>query len=472
MQRYKVVLYNPKAVFYTMPLGLMAIGSYLDAGEYEVVIVDGRLYKDPLPVLFGLLNDNAVVFATSVLTGSPIKDALQVSGAVKQKFPHIPVVWGGWHPSLFPHETLQDENIDVVVRGQGEITFARLLQHFVSQQTLHGIPGIAFKENGHLVMNAERHLANINEFPPFNYQLINVKDYMKLSGRNQIDYISSQGCRFRCAFCADPAMYKRGWHGYSPERIGKELEQLWKQYQFEHVHFQDETFFTSRKRVEGIAREIINRELPITWFATMRADQGVRLPDEVWHLCKLSGLEKIMVGMEAGTQEMLDWMQKDIKVHQLFETAEQCMRYNIAISFSIIVGFPGETEQSIDATLDVAKQLRKMSSNFSVNIFYYKPYPGNKIADELSATGYHFPAGLEEWSNFDYVDSGKSDWISDKKIKEIEAFKFYQHIGYSKPRTSKYLLQQIARWRCENKLYAFPIEKALINYLRPKQKMS
>jgi radical SAM superfamily enzyme YgiQ (UPF0313 family) len=472
MQRHKVVLYNPKAVFYTMPLALIAVGSYLNTEKYEVVIVDGRLEKDPLQKIFELLNNKAIVFATTVLTGSPIKDALKVSAAVKQKFSNIPVVWGGWHPSLFPHETLQDENIDVVVRGQGEVTFAELLERFINKKSLHGLQGIAFKENGHVVMNEERQMADINSFPAFNYKLIKVNDYVKLSGRNQLDYISSQGCRFRCAFCADPAMYKRGWHGYSPGRMGEELEQLWKEYQFEHVHFQDETFFTNSKRVEGIANEIINRELSISWFGTMRADQGVRLPDEVWRLCKLSGLEKIMVGMEAGTQQMLDWMQKDIKLEQLFETAKQCIRYNIAINFSIIVGFPGETDESIDATLNVAKQLRKMSSNFSVNIFYYKPYPGNKIADELSAKDYRFPVGLEEWSNFDYVDSGKSDWVSNEKIKEIEAFKFYQHIGYSKPTISKYLFQQIAKWRCEKKVYAFPFEKTMINYLRPKQRMS
>ena len=142
-------------------------------------------------------------------------------------------------------------------------------------------------------------------------------------------------------------MYKRGWHGYSARRIGEEIGQLWKKYKFEHVHFQDETFFTNKKRVQDIAQEFINRQLPITWFGTMRADQGVRLDDETWQLCKRSGLKKIMIGMEAGTQQMLDWMQKDIKLEHIFETAEKCVQYHIAIIFSIIVGFPGERPESV-----------------------------------------------------------------------------------------------------------------------------
>ena len=147
--------------------------------------------------------------------------------------------------------------------------------------------------------------------------------------------------------------------------------------------------------------EFINRGLPITWFGTMRADQGIRLDDETWQLCKRSGLKKIMIGMEAGTQQMLDWMQKDIKLEHIFETARKCVSHDIAIIFSVIVGFPGEAPESVLETLEVVKKLRKMSTHFSFSIYYYKPYPGNKIADELAAGGYRFPSGLEEWSDFD-----------------------------------------------------------------------
>ena len=224
-----------------MPLALLAIGSFLDRDRYEVIIIDGRLENDPLSKIFSVL-PKAICFGVSVLTGDPIKDALNVSRAVKNKFSYIPVVWGGWHASLFPAETLAEESIDIVVKGQGEISFTELLERLSVKQSLSGLQGICYKEHGTVRMNMDRHLADINSFPPFNYDLIDVKAYRKLSGKNQIDYISSQGCRFRCAFCADPAMYKRGWHGYSAERIGEEIELLWKKYAFEHVHFRTKPF--------------------------------------------------------------------------------------------------------------------------------------------------------------------------------------------------------------------------------------
>ncbi len=467
-----VVLYNPYAVFYTMPLALIAIGSYLDSQQFNVVIIDGRLEKNPSLKISEALANNGVCFATTVLTGSPIKDALAVSQQVKKQFPEIPIVWGGWHPSLFPQQTLENEAIDVVVNGQGEVTFAELVQRFVNQQSLEGLQGISYKLNGKISHNAARTMADINDFPPFNYELIDVKKYVALSGRNQLDYVSSQGCRFRCSFCADPFMYKRGWYGFSPERMGNELETLLKKYKFQHVHLQDETFFTNSKRVKAVAQELINRKLNISWFGTMRADQGVRLDDEVWQLCKQSGLERVMIGMEAGTQAMLDWMQKDIKVNHIFEAAQKCIQYNIAINFSVIVGFPDETDESISETLRIVRELRKMSSTFHIGIFYFKPYPGNKIADELLAKGYQFASTLEEWSDFDYVGTKKSEWISEEKIEEIENFKFYQNLAYNKRTPAKLLFQELAKWRIENRAYQFPFEKKLRQWLKPEQLMS
>jgi radical SAM superfamily enzyme YgiQ (UPF0313 family) len=252
--------------------------------------------------------------------------------------------------------------------------------------------------------------------------------------------------------------------------MGDEIEALWKKHKFEHVHFQDETFFTNSKRVKAIAEEFIKRKLPISWFGTMRADQGVRLDDEVWEICKKSGLEKVMIGMEAGSQDMLDYIQKDIKLEQIFDSAEKCIKYGIGINFSIIIGFPGESEESINATLAMVNELRKMSSNFNMGIFYYKPYPGNKIADELISKGFNFATSLEEWSNFDFVGTKKSEWISESKIMEIENFKFYQHLAYHKRKIP--VLKNIAKWRVEKKNYAFPLERKLKEWLMPTQKMA
>ena len=125
---HKIVLYNPQAVFYTMPLALLAIGSALDSNHFDVVIIDGRLENDPLAVVLQEAKD-AIALGITSLTGRPIQDALHVTRAVKQQYPSLPIIWGGWHPSLFTQQTLTDESaIDITVQGQGEQTFAELAE--------------------------------------------------------------------------------------------------------------------------------------------------------------------------------------------------------------------------------------------------------------------------------------------------------------------------------------------------------
>ena len=449
-KKSKVILYNPKAVFYTMPLALIALASYLDKDKYNVQIIDGRLEKDPLSKILESC-EGAVCFAVSVLTGAPIKDALEMTNQVKKHFPELKIVWGGWHPSLFPVETLQETSVDVVVRGQGEIAFESVLKAIITGQSFHGIAGVSFKDkiSGEIVQNPERSMVDINSFPALNYDFIPVNAYEQLSGRNQIDYIASQGCRFRCNFCADPFMYKRGWYGFSPVRIADELESLWNKYHFEHVHFQDETFFTIGSRVEAIAEEFIKRKFRFSWFGTMRADQGSRLPDDVFAKCKESGLERVMIGLESGSQRMIDWMKKDIKIPQVYESAQKCLKHGIAINFSVIIGFPGETETDMDETIRVVTDLRKMSPEFRVSIFYFKPYPGNEIADALIADGYKMPQGIKEWSEFDYVVKG-SPWIPSEKSP----------------------IQNLAKWRITNKNYGAPFERKMIESIFDRQKLS
>ena len=171
----------------------------------------------------------------------------------------------------------------MTVQAQGEITFAEIVDRLAAGRSLAGCLGCAYRDEaagGQVRMNPPRPLADVNSLRPHDFGLIEVERYYGLKGKRQLDYISAQGCAFRCAFCADPFVYQRKWTGLSPERVGAELEELWQRYRFDDVNFQDETFFTYAARVEEIADELLRRRLPITWAATMRADQGQRLSEE------------------------------------------------------------------------------------------------------------------------------------------------------------------------------------------------
>lgn len=471
-KRHKVVLYNPKAVFWTMPLGLIAVGSALDESKYEVKIVDARIERDPIAKLLAEAQD-ALCVGMGVLTGDPIHDALDASRAIKQSYPHMPVVWGGWHPSLFPKECLEEPAIDAAVSGQGEETFAEMVERYIEGRDLGGVSGVTWRNSeGHIIQNLPRTTRDVNTLPPHNYDLVPVEEYFKLKGKRQFDYISSIGCRFRCAFCADPFVYNRSWYGLAAERMASELSELQQRYHFNEVSFQDETFFTKRERVDDISRAFLAKGLRFAWTGTMRADQGHRLPDETLALARKAGLRRVMVGVEAGTDEMLKRIRKDITIAQVYSTAEKLVRNEIGAIWNFIVGFPDEPEESFEATLQIAKRLRAMSQDFEAAIFFYKPYPGNDLAEQLRSTSYQFPCTLDEWADFDYVGSA-GPWVTDEKYRRVERFKFYQKYAYGRhPHRLTRPLQALARWRINRDFYSFPVEKELVERLHPAPKLS
>lgn len=467
MRRHRIVLYNPRAPFFTMPIALLAIGSALERSRYEVVVVDGRTERDPVARMLAE-TDNALCVGISVLTGTPIRDALNVTRAVRASRPACRIIWGGWHPSLFPIDTLRESGADAVVIGQGEDAFAEIVERLAAGERLRDVAGSAVREGDdpeRAGLNPPRPTRDINVFPAHDYGLIHLERYFALKQQRQLDYITSQGCRFRCTFCADPTVYGRAWFGLEPARIGDELAHLFKKYAFADVGFQDETFFTHSGRVAAIAEEILRRDLSFSWMATMRADQGARLDEMVLAACRHAGLRRVMVGIESGSQEMLDWMKKDIKLEQVLVTAEKCRRHGIGVLFNLIVGFPDEPAASIDTTLDLAKRLRALGPDFQVALFQYRPYPGTPITDGLARRGITLPRGLDEWAGIE-ERPGASPWMDRRKAVLIDRFGFYQRIGWARPSALRAPLQALARWRCRGDRYAFPIEKAVVEWLR------
>lgn len=454
--RPRVVLYNPRAVFFTMPLALLALASALDRDAIDVVIIDGRLESDPVARVVAAA-DGALCVGITVLTGAPIHDALRVSRAVKAAHPQCTVVWGGWHPSLFPEECLEEPSIDIAVVGQGEEVFGNLVNQLRSGGRCRGRVGSS-------------RLRDLNDLPRHDYGLLPIEQYFAMKRKRQLDYISSQGCRFRCAFCADPAVYARGWTGLSAERVASELVDLQRRYVVQEIAFQDETFFTHPARVAHLADELLRREANLAWTATLRADQACRMGEALFATCVRAGLKRAMIGVESGSQDTLERLQKDVKIEQVLAAARLCAKYDVGVIFNFIVGFPDESDASVDATLRLAKGLRAMHPRFETPIFYYRPYPGNPIAEEARAQGYQFPRGLSAWADFDYVGD-RGPWITAARWRQVERFKFYTRHAWQ-PGAWRWPLRAAARWRCERDWYAWPLEKAMVEWMRPPQQVS
>jgi anaerobic magnesium-protoporphyrin IX monomethyl ester cyclase len=466
-----IIFYNPIAPYYTLPLQYLALASVIDRSKYDIKIIDARIEKSVHHAHNKVkeLLPNAACVGVSVITGTPIKDAVIVSEMVKQFAPNVPVVWGGWHPSIYPEQCLREGFADFCIFGQGELTFLELLDAIESHSGYENILGLAYLQNGTFFEIAERKFVDINTFPAFDYDLVPLETYFKLKGMRQIDFYSSQGCPYRCGFCADPYVYSRRWSGLKGSRMLSDVFDAVKKYAIDDVLFQDENFFANRNRVLEFSNGINERGMKFTWAATSRADQIAPLDDAFLKEVAKSGLRKVMIGAESGSQEMLDFMKKDTLAEEAIVSAEKLARQGIGAAFGFIVGFPEERFEDTLKTLHTIKEIKRINPNFGFNIFFFTPYPGTDLFDYIVKKGYSVPKSLIQWSDIDFIMYA-GYWVNDEDRKYVESFKFYTKLAteYGTARAWKRPLQYLAAARTKNDFYKLPVEKEVINFVRYK----
>lgn len=240
-----VILFNtnPLTIGKTMPLALLSISAPI-ANSYDVAIVEFKKDKRHLLEIKNLIEQKDVIlFGVTAITGTPIAQALEVSKLVKTMNNFIPVVWGGYHASLLPEQTLQNAYIDYVVAGQGEETFLKLLQKLENNDNcgLDEIEGLYFKRNGNIYGRQRVGLVDLNSFPRLPFHLVNIDDFVSKneSGIRSIAYVTSQGCYAKCGFCSESPMYKSRWKGLSPERVVDDWLFLSRKHNIDHIHIVD-----------------------------------------------------------------------------------------------------------------------------------------------------------------------------------------------------------------------------------------
>ena len=462
----KVLLFNPQSEFYAMPLGLLGVGSALDANRYDVRIFDARIDSDAGKAVIAEL-DGAACVGMTVFSGPSIGDALKLSRAIKNVEPELPVVWGGWHPSILPEQCIASGFVDVVVMAQGEATFRELLAALDHRESWKGIAGLCLNVDGKPRRTAGRPMVKMDDLPPARYELLDIESYFRHKGRRQLDYSSSRGCPYKCTFCADPMVYNSKWTGIAPDRIVGELVALHEKHRFDEVFFLDDDLFASLKRIQALVEAFITARIGFLWKGTARADELCRLPESFFPKLKAAGCVKINIGAESGSQKVLDRIKKDYQVDEIITAARRAAAVGIGISYSFITGFPGESEDDFRATLEVIKAIRQLAPNIEAAVYCYSPYPGTELVQELEKQGLRLPDRLEDWEQFNIEGA----WLprdNPRFVSRVQSLNFYLRHGYSEhtksaPRT---LLQRLSRLRCDHDWYGFPVERYLAQAFR------
>lgn len=411
------------------PLSLMACAAPLIERGVDVEIIDARAepgYRDKVLAAMA----DADILGVSSMTGYQIADGLGVSAAVRERYPDKPVVWGGYHPSLLADQTVRDERIDMVVRGQGEEACLDLADWLGGEMELKDIAGLTWKDEGGVVNNPDRRIADINSFPAMPYDLVDVEGYIEFNRRHHdderrsINYVSSFGCPHECGFCSNPEAYGRKWKGLSAERVVAEVTGLVERYDLERVYFDDNNFFASKRRVREICRGFEASPRKFEWFATIRPTQVLSFTDEDLSLIRESGCTKFMMGAESGDDKVLELIKKGNEAGDVLEATRRCRDHGIQPSYVFIFGFPTESWEQMQTTLDFMKQLKEIYADTRTTTLFFTPYPGTYLTNLGLDKGYRLPQTLEGWAGFD-ARSVETPWITRQqktRVKQVADF--------------------------------------------------
>ena len=467
----KVVLFYPRydGPPLSAPLCLLALATPLLQAGYRVVVVDAAVtenYEDR--IAFEVADPATVCLGISVLTGPMIRGAIRVARRTRQQHPALPVIFGGWHPTLLPEQTLQPEFVDAVIRGQGELTFVEVVERLARRESLEGVRGAYHKTSGKLSNEADRPVANINQLPLPAYHLADHDAYARVCGVRKLAYATSIGCPYACHYCTDQVFYNRRFNALTAARTVVEMVELAQRYRVEEIALLDSNFPVDVHRAVAIARGIFESGARFRWTFQASTDFLCRMSDDEVQALAQSGVTHMGFGTESASLEVLALMnKKHQRIDQMYETARKAENAGIHLTFNLIFGYPGETEADRIETLrimgDIARQFWNVS--FSPNIF--TPYPGIPIWPELRKMGVREPQSLEEWIDLP-LGQNILPWLQGDELRRLrsmlEFFLLHNQIRKATKNSRwmragvRRLLTAPVRWRVRTNHLSFPWE--------------
>jgi radical SAM superfamily enzyme YgiQ (UPF0313 family) len=469
----KIVLFHPpySGPLLGAPLGLLSLAGSLRQAGFQPRIIDGALDRNWRQTIADEIHDCAC-FGVSLLTGPMILDAIEVSRMVKLLRPGLPVVFGGWHPTLESTQTLREDFVDIVVRHQGEATLVELLSRLEAGRELDFVAGCWFKRNGRIVRNPDRPATSLAQLPAPAYDLIDFDAYERATGERKLPYAASTGCPYACNYCTDMVYYNRRFDPYETERVVTEMTTLASRYRLSEIALVDSNFLVDVPRAVAIARGIRDSKIRFKWSFQASTNLLCRMSAEEVRILAESGVHHIGFGTESASPEVLRHMNKAHQnIPDMYETAAKCAQAGIRVTFNLIFGFPGEEEKHRRETLRVVGDIAREFANVSFSPNLFTPYPGIPIWPDLEQLGLRQPDSLVNWARID-LGANNLPWLGGSSLQKLERSIRYVLLharlnGARRACRSRFMraLLDLAEtpvvWRLKQSLFAWPWELAL-----------
>lgn len=454
------------------PFSILYLADVLEKAGFRVRLLHEEGTGANIDVLVDLVKKEKPLFVGfSVLTGPQIIPSLKASMAVKEKC-GIPVLWGGLQPTLLPELVLGYEFIDAIALSEGEMTivdFARALSdQGLNPDVLAAIDGIAFNNNGNIVMTKSRSfIKNLDDIHAAWHHL-DIERYIRpeiylesfLGGKRAMAVNTSRGCPWRCGYCYNLEFNRRTFRAQSAQRVIEEVQMLKDRYGITGLRFSEDHFFSNHDR----ALEIV-KNIDIPWSATIRVNDLTIGGDDFVRELSENQCAILRCGVESGSQHMLDKICKDITLEQVREAGKLCAKYGINVGFFFMLGFPDETWTDVLQTLDIMDELDGMGKSVIVALpSIYCPFPGTPLLDSAIKSGFQSPTSLEGWgTTIDEIvkSSGRLPPYVDKRVERVINYlrlarvREFDNLFIS---WAAKLFRSIAKWRWRHRFFSYPID--------------
>lgn len=490
----RIILFNPRAANHKprIPNSILSLAATLE-GRYDYVMVDGNLEAEPYEKMEAYVRQGYDTLAVTVMPGPQLKQAIPYTKKLKERFPKLVTIWGGYFASNQWQVCMASGFVDYLIYGPGDEAFPSLIRLLHTGGDLGAIPNLIWKLYGMVQKNHKDELYDQDTLPRLPYDTLNrfypLEKYLGRTwlGEKTIAYHSSVGCPFKCAFCGIVPIYNARWKGKSAAGIYQDIKYLKDQFGGSAIEFHDNNFFVSEKRTVEFSRLIKSEQM--IWWGEGRIDTIDKYSDQSLALMRDAGCRMIFFGAETGNDEILAMMDKGGTQtgDQIKGFAARMKRFDIIPEYSFVLGTPAATEAQVNSQIDqdiaFIREIKEINPDTEIIIYVYSPVPteGSELFEACKANGFQFPEQLEDWispawESFDLRKNPLTPWLKPYMIDRIRNFETVLN-GYS-PTVSdiklmparKRLMRSLSSWRYRSGFYRAPLEiKALQKISRYRQ---
>lgn len=401
----------------TPPLPLLSIGTVLKQDGHDVTLIDAPAQRITLQELeLKVKAYDIIVVLTSVMTFQEDDNILRL---LKEKKPSLKSVIFGSLPTFIPEFALSQEHkgVDIIVKGEAEFVLKELLNKMENSADWRAQKGIGVRENEKVIINEDfPYIENLDEIPHTDWNFLDPDSVYFNPLIKRYPYVTdltSRGCPYKCTYCMAPRFYGKKVRYRS---IGHVLEgfRQYKKRGIKEIYFRDELFTSNRSRIVELCEKMIEENFNFSWLCSAKIGT---VDLELLKLMRKAGCHTIKYGVESGSQEILNKIKKGIKVDQTIQTFKNTHEVGIDSHAHVMVGLPGESEDSLNLTLKLLKKIDPTTTDIGI----MTPYPGTEIFDEMAIKSPSLSKDL--FLNLEMLHS-KSFWakeickVSDKDIEK------------------------------------------------------